>query len=225
MKILIVDDQDVNLYLLRALLTGHGHEVTEARHGAEALVKARQAPPTLIISDLLMPVMDGYTLLRQWQADERLKPIPFVGYTATYTEPQDEQLALDLGASAFILKPAEPETFMARVREVLARSEAGRITPTHQPAGGEKVLLKEYSEVLVRKLEEKALQLEQANHDLRADIAARELAAAIAAFQTLVLEKIATGAPLAETLDTMLRHIEAFAPGMLCSTPTASGCR
>ncbi|MBI3415841.1 MAG: response regulator [Verrucomicrobia bacterium] len=165
-RILIVDDQPENLYRLRALLTGHACEVVEARHGAEALVTARESPPDLVISDLLMPVMDGYTLLRHWKADERLKQIPFVVYTATYTEPKDEQLALDLGADAFIVKPAEPEPFMARLQEVLAKSNAGQITPTHQPVGEEKILLKEYSEVLIRKLEEKTLQLEQANREL-----------------------------------------------------------
>ena len=113
MKILVVDDKPENLHLLRALLQGHGHEVAEARHGAEALVKARQSPPALIISDLLMPVMDGYTLLRHWKGDEQLKQIPFVVYTATYTEPKDERLALDLGADAFLLKPTEPEPFIA----------------------------------------------------------------------------------------------------------------
>ena len=167
-RILVVDDKPGNLHLLRALLTGHGCAVDEARHGAEALVKARQTPPQLIISDLLMPVMDGYTLLRHWKADARLKDIPFIIYTATYTEPQDEKLALDLGADAFILKPAEPEPFMARLHEVLARQQAGQLSPTQPPVGEEKVLLKEYSEVLIRKLEEKALQLEQANHDLTA---------------------------------------------------------
>ncbi len=134
-RILIVDDQPENLYLLRALLTGHGCAVDEARDGAEALVKARQSPPQLIISDLLMPVMDGYTLLRHWKLDARLKLIPFIVYTATSTEPQDEKLALDLGADAFILQPAEPEAFMARVRDVLGQREAGQLTraPSHLP--------------------------------------------------------------------------------------------
>ncbi len=169
-RIVIVDDKEENLYLLRALLTGHGHEVIEARHGAEALVKARQSPPELIISDLLMPVMDGYTLLRHWKADDRLKQIPFIVYTATYTEPRDEKLALDLGADAFILKPAEPESFLARLREVLAKSESHEPTPARAPEGEERVVLKEYSEALVRKLEEKTLQLEQKNRELQANI-------------------------------------------------------
>lgn len=166
-RVLIVDDKPENLYLLRVLLQGHGCEVEEARHGAEALVRARQTAPQLVISDLLMPVMDGYMLLRQWKADARLKSIPFIVYTATYTEPGDERLALDLGADAFILKPAEPEPFMARIREVLAKKERGKLPPARAPRSAEQEVLEEYSAVLVRKLEEKALQLEQANRALR----------------------------------------------------------
>ena len=77
-RVLIVDDRPDNLYLLRALFQGSGYSVDEARHGAEALVKARQAPPDLIVSDILMPVMDGYTLLRHWKADARAL-VPRVG--------------------------------------------------------------------------------------------------------------------------------------------------
>jgi PAS domain S-box-containing protein len=169
-RLLIVDDKDENLYLLRVLLEGHGYAVETAHHGAEALVLARLRPPDMVVSDLLMPVMDGYTLLRYWKADERLARAPFVVYTATYTEPRDEQLAIDLGADAFILKPAEPEAFIARLRDVLARMQTvpAQLRPD-QPAED---VLKEYSEVLVRKLEEKALQLEQANASLHETAAA-----------------------------------------------------
>lgn len=173
-RVLIVDDGPENLYLLRALLEGSGYEVDEARHGAEALTKARQTPPALIISDLLMPVMDGYTLLRQWKADARLREIPFVVYTATYTEPKDERLALDLGADAFILKPAEPEPFMIRLREVLERKRRGALSPSHMPQADETVLLKEYSAVLVQKLEEKIQQLGQTSRALEEDNARRQ---------------------------------------------------
>ena len=120
-RILVVDDKDENVYYLEVLLRGHGHVVDTARHGAEALTVARRTRPDLAVSDLLMPVMDGYTLLRRWKADPSLAPIPFIVYTATYTEAADEQLALDLGADAFILKPAEPEDFVARVDEVVRR--------------------------------------------------------------------------------------------------------
>lgn len=172
-RILIIDDKEENLYYLQALLSGHGYEVDTARHGAEALVIARRQPPGLVVSDLLMPVMDGYTLLRHWKGDERLKNIPFIVYTATYTEPEDERLALSLGADAFILKPAEPEEFLKRIRELENRVTGPETASPPPPAVEEKELLKVYSETLIRKLEQKMLQLEETNQALERDIAER----------------------------------------------------
>jgi len=181
--VLVVDDKEGNLYLLRALLTGHQYEVEEARHGAEALVKARQSPPDLVVSDLLMPVMDGYMLLRQWKADENLKKIPFVVYTATYTEPKNEQLALSLGADAFIVKPAEPDVFMNRLREIAQRvlqPPPPAAPPTHLyiavPEQEEAIHLQEYNQVLIHKLEDKMFELERTNRKLTQEIAERERA-------------------------------------------------
>lgn len=171
---LIVDDKDENLYYLEALLKGNGYSVDSARHGAEALVKARQSQPDIVVSDLLMPVMDGYTLLRHWKIDTALKRIPFIVYTATYTEPEDERLALSLGADAFILKPSEPEDFMAKLYEVEAKTALGLPSQPANQVNNEKTLLKVYSETLVRKLEEKTLQLEEANLELQRDIARRK---------------------------------------------------
>jgi signal transduction histidine kinase len=159
-RVLIVDDKDNNLYLLRVLLKGHGFLVDVAHNGREALEKALQDPPHLIISDLLMPEMDGYELLRRWKADERLRSIPFVVYTATYTEPKDGELALQLGADAFIVKPTEPEPFIQQVREVLDRVRANS-PMVATPSAEEGVTLKLYNEVLVSKLEHKCRQLEQ----------------------------------------------------------------
>jgi len=169
-RVLVVDDREDNLCYLRTLLEGNGFEVQGARHGAEALVIARKTPPDLIISDLLMPVMDGYTLLRHWKVDERLRAIPFIVYTATYTEAEDERLALGLGADAFILKPAEPEDFLARIREVQATVAASVPIMPANPVGNEKELLRVYSETLIRKLEQKSLQLEESNRALKRDI-------------------------------------------------------
>lgn len=167
-RVLVVDDKEENVYFLEALLGGRDCTVVGARHGAEALALARQEPPDLIISDLLMPVMDGYTLLRHWKADSRLRHIPFVVYTATYTEPQDEALALDLGADAFILKPAEPEAFISRIREVMSSKAATRAAPDLSPD-----IQQTYSSTLIRKLEEKSLLLEEANRNLARDIVER----------------------------------------------------
>jgi signal transduction histidine kinase len=172
-RILIVDDKEENLYYLRTLLSGHGHDVETARHGAEALVMARQSPPDLVISDLLMPVMDGYTLLRHWRADPHLARIPFIVFTATYTELEDERLALQLGADAFLLKPSEPEDFLERIREVQASVAASVPVPPKFPVDDEKDLLKTYSETLIRKLEEKTLELQETNRALERDMAER----------------------------------------------------
>jgi PAS domain S-box-containing protein len=178
MRVLVVDDHADNVYYLRALLSAHGHEVETAQNGAEALAMARRAAPDVVISDLLMPVMDGYTLLRHWKADDTLKSVPFVVYTATYTDPEDERLAQNLGADAFILKPTEPDVFLARLAEIRANMASVAPAPPQQPKGDEKVLLREYSETLVRKLEDKMVQLEETNRSLEKDIAAREAAEA-----------------------------------------------
>lgn len=159
-RVLIVDDHAANLYLLRALLQGHGFEVDEALDGGQALERARLNPPDLVISDLLMPVMDGYTLLRHWKADDRLCAIPFVVYTATYTDPGDEALALEMGADTFLVKPTEPQTLMLHIGEVLERASQGGQVPRTQ-TGNEQETLKLYNEVLVKKLEKRSEQLEQ----------------------------------------------------------------
>ncbi|WP_017302068.1 response regulator [Nodosilinea nodulosa] len=172
-QVMIVDDNAENLYLLRMLLQGHGYTVEEARHGAEALTKARQQPPVLIVSDLLMPVMDGYTLLRQWKADDRLKAIPFMVYTATYTDDKDKRLALDLGADAFVVKPAEPEALMTPITALLASSGPDQFS-VRLPQIEENAQLKDYSETLFRKLENKIEGLQQTNRRLGAEIAGRK---------------------------------------------------
>ncbi len=126
-KLLIVDDNEQNLYMLQVLLESHGYKVVSAGDGAEALEVARRDRPDVIIADVLMPVMDGFALCRQWKKDEVLKAIPFVFYTATYTDPKDEELALSLGAERFIVKPAEPDVFVGMLREFLDNHEAGRL--------------------------------------------------------------------------------------------------
>jgi len=175
-KILIVDDNEQVRYMLQVLLKGYGYQVTVAPNGAEALEIARRIPPDLIISDILMPVMDGFTLCREWKKDERLREIPFVFYTATYTDPRDEELALNLGAARFIVKPVEPDAFVGMLREVIAEAEAGRLVAPREPIEEEPVYLKEYSERLIKKLEDKMLQLEEANRALEREIAERKRA-------------------------------------------------
>jgi signal transduction histidine kinase len=166
LNILIVDDRQQDLYLLNALLQGNGFRVITAAHGQEALDIARATPPDVIVSDILMPVMDGFTLCREWMKDEQLQRIPFVFYSATYTEAKDIELAAHLGAARFILKPSEPDAFIAILRQVLHEYESGRLTAPSKTLEEEPVFLKEYNERLVRKLEHKLAELDEAHRQL-----------------------------------------------------------
>jgi two-component system cell cycle sensor histidine kinase/response regulator CckA len=190
MKVLIVDDDAQNLYLLQMLLEGNGYQVEMAANGVEALEKARHNSPTLIISDILMPVMDGFTLCREWQQDERLKEIPFVFYTATYTDPKDEAFALGLGAERFIVKPMEPDLLVDILRQVISEAEEGRLRAPDKPLEEDLVYLETYNERLVRKLEGKMLQLERANRRLTALYQASAALSSLLPPEELVLETL-----------------------------------
>ena len=178
MKILSVDDKAENLYMLEALLRGHGHEVDSASNGEEALRLAERRPYDLIVSDILMPRMDGFQLCREIRRDERLRDMPFVFYTATYTDPKDAAFALSLGADRFLIKPLEPEQLMKAIEEVMAAHRAKPPAGIVEPPEDEAIYLKEYNARLIAKLEKKMLDLETANRALQQDIAERERAAA-----------------------------------------------
>ncbi|PKN35492.1 MAG: hypothetical protein CVU61_02985 [Deltaproteobacteria bacterium HGW-Deltaproteobacteria-19] len=176
-RCLIVDDQEQNLYLLDALLKGNGYEVESATNGLEALEAARLNPPDIIITDILMPMMDGFALCREWRRDERLKKIPFIFYTATYIDPKDESFALSLGADRFLVKPLDPEVLLREISSFLMKRESQAKAPAEaeDPQLQESDYLKEYNEVLIRKLEAKMLHLEQANRSLEGEIRERRL--------------------------------------------------
>ena len=151
---LVVDDLEENRYFLEALLSAQGWRVQTAQDGEDALAKARH-----------------------WKTDARLRAVPFVVYTASYVEPEDERLTRSLGADAFIIKPAEPDVLLAHLLSVLAkgasasdRSGSGRSDSVQED---EAALLRGYSEALIRKLEKKSLLLEETNRVLQRDIAER----------------------------------------------------
>ncbi len=165
-RILVVDDIAENRYFLEVLLKTNGFEVDSASNGLEALKQARENLPAMIISDVLMPGMDGFSLCRAWKSDEKFKAIPFIFYTATYTDARDETFALSLGAQAFVVKPIDPDQLMGIITQELQENKKKKPQPTPKTIEKEEVFFKEYNETLVRKLEDKMLQLQKSNKRL-----------------------------------------------------------
>jgi PAS domain S-box-containing protein len=161
MKILVVEDNEDSRVLLESLLEANGYEVECAENGKVALALATRRPPDLIISDILMPEMDGYVLCRAVKADEQLRAIPFVFYTATYTDPRDEKLAMDLGASRFIVKPMEMDAFLIEIKTLLDNHDIEKLSTPQHPLKNDMELHRGYAGVLAKKLDQKVRQLEE----------------------------------------------------------------
>ncbi len=167
MKVLIVeDDANSRVFLERALLS-QGYTVESAANGLQALEKASLSPPDLIISDIMMPKMDGFELCRRVKTDERFRTIPFVFYTATYIDQKDEKLAIAIGASLFLIKPMEPEKFFRAIRKVIKEQRAGHLPVPDQLPAEMTELDRMQMEVYARKLDKKVRELEKERDAIR----------------------------------------------------------
>ncbi len=164
-KILVAEDDGNIRTLLEAILTANGYGVDLAADGAEALEKARVSPPDLIISDVMMPEMDGFMFCRSVKADERLKKIPFILYTATNSEKDEVALAGNIGAARFISKPGQLKDLLKSVSEELSKVRAAAPEPpAASPVSAE--VDREYLLVLLRKLRAREKELEEAKASL-----------------------------------------------------------
>jgi len=155
MKILIVDDEEKSRYFLARLFSGSGHAVEEAADGKIALEMLEKEAYDLVISDILMPVMDGYALCRELRSREGLRETPFVFLTATYVDEKDERFALQLGADRFYRKPVDPRTFVREIDLLLEEIRDGKQRRLG-PETDEKEILTLYNERLINKLEKKS---------------------------------------------------------------------
>lgn len=117
-RILIVEDNDQNLYLATFLLQTNGYEVIAARHGREGLEKAKAEQPDLILMDLQLPEMDGYEATRLLKSTAETRQIPVVAVTS-YAMIGDRDKALAVGCVGHIEKPIAPETFVSQVARFL----------------------------------------------------------------------------------------------------------
>jgi CheY-like chemotaxis protein len=155
-KILIVDDNPTNRTLLRLRLEAEGHQTIEAADGSEGLEKLRSTKADAVISDVLMPKMDGYRFCFEVRRSDELREIPMVIYSANYTFPFDEGLATRIGADCFVPPPALAGAILEALAAALRPRESRRPTPAME----ELEILKGYSERLALELEKKNLELE-----------------------------------------------------------------
>ena len=165
MRILIVDDNAADRKLLRYIIEKHGCEVMEGANGGEGLQIARDIAPALIISDVFMPKMDGFQFLHEVKTDPMLQKIPFVFYTSIFDEKEDEELALSMGAAAFIIKPKDPDQFWSEISDILNKAELGDVTKRRLSIRSEENLLK-FNQSFDRRLEKKFAEMEKARSDL-----------------------------------------------------------
>lgn len=179
MKVLVVEDSENSRVLLEEFFHSQGADVFTAQNGQEALQLVAAQIPDLVISDILMPVMDGFEFCRQLKCQEPTAEIPFIFYTATYTEEKDRQLAMSLGADRFVIKPVTSEQLAKIIEEVLADSQ----TPGKKTISDEDFTA-EHGSVLSAQLQKKISELEMEHQLLNSK--ERELRLVTDAIPTLV---------------------------------------
>ena len=138
--VLVVDDSKSYRAAVASALTGAGHRVTEAEHGLDALGKAMKEPPDLVLTDVQMPVMDGWQLLRLMRARDKTKGVPVV-FLTTLDSDADRIKGYELGIDDFIAKPSAAEELLARAHRVVARARREGVSDEGMSGSLEQVAL------------------------------------------------------------------------------------
>lgn len=171
-KTLIVEDNETSGKLLQAVLESEGFETSIANDGQEALKILESQNVDCIVSDVMMPNIDGYRLIYKVRRDNRLKSIPFIMYTASSLSREDEEFAMRLGVNKYIRKPGKAKDVVAAINEVLNKgSEAFNINDSG--LRDDRWVMEKYNRLLVDKLEDKIDELEKTRHELH-DALAKE---------------------------------------------------
>lgn len=163
-RVLIVDDHAPSRYLVRWCLDSAGHEVLEAADGIEALAVARAESPDLVISDALMPRMDGFSLCRAWMADRDLAHVPFLFYSASYPSDSDREFGLGIGARGYLTKPMPPEDLLAAIERALGDADKTSSKPAIRGNDFDKT----HHDIVNTKLEAKVVELNTLNQAYKA---------------------------------------------------------
>lgn len=160
--ILVVEDISAILELLEVTLRFNGYRVLTAHNGEEALACVAKERPRLIITDILMPRMDGYALAFKLRTMPETTRIPIVFLSATFVTPEDKDFALSLGAVRFLEKPVDTEEFLLTIAEVLLEDRYASGPPLD-----ERQFLTGYRRRLEVKLQHKSMQLARTQRLLR----------------------------------------------------------
>jgi two-component system, cell cycle response regulator DivK len=117
-SILVIEDNEQNMYLLNFILEAHGYRVHQARNGGDGVLLASEQKPDLILLDIQLPVMDGYAVARELRKNAGLAHVPIIAVTS-YAMPGDREHALAAGCTGYIEKPIDPDTFITQVKHYL----------------------------------------------------------------------------------------------------------
>jgi CheY-like chemotaxis protein len=154
--ILVVEDVAHIMELLEVTLRFKGYPVITARNGQEALERIEQERPALIITDILMPKLDGFAMVHRLRTNPKTSSIPIIFLSATYVTPEDKSFALSLGAVRFLEKPVDTEEFLLSVAEVLTAGPSTAPRPLDQEQ-----FYRGYRERLENKLRHKLGQIQR----------------------------------------------------------------
>jgi CheY-like chemotaxis protein len=152
--ILVVEDVPNVLELLEVTLRFKGYPVVTARNGEEALQVLEKVQPALVITDILMPKLDGYAFVYKMRINPKTRAIPVMFLSATYVTPEDKNFAMNLGASRFVEKPIDTEEFLLTVAELLMQGP-----PTIPEPLATREFYQGYRERLENKLRHKNTQI------------------------------------------------------------------
>jgi CheY-like chemotaxis protein len=201
--ILIVEDVPNVLELLEVTLRFKGYAVISARNGLEALDKLKTESPALIVTDILMPKMDGYAFVQNLRSNPSTNKIPVVFLSATYVTPEDKAFAMSLGAARFIEKPIDTEDFLLTVAELITQGP-----PTTPQPMDNQAFYNGYRERLEGKLRHKNTQIARTERLLSSLPDAQK-----PAFESLLKQAYTDRAEIQAELNETYRILDEFKSG------------
>lgn len=202
--VLVVEDVPNVLELLEVTLRFKGYPVTTARNGQEALEVIAREHPALIITDILMPRMDGYALAHTVRKNPETRHIPIIFLSATFVTPEDKKFALSLGAVRFMEKPVDTEDFLLTVAEILTMGAHSSVAETMS----EGQFMDGYRERLEQKLRHKNTQINRTERLLQSLPAEQQ-----PAFESLLHQAVADRDEIMRELEDLQKLLDGLATG------------